>query len=165
MNSLHQQTGQRLSGKDITFDPWQRRLTGSDIRVEEQGIQFTAQKVSVVLNYRHWWGAWFGENVESLSGIELDDVSIAIDSELIAFPLPTYFQRLSINRGRLSITGIDQPLSFDQLTLVKEEEGRIRIYSDSRNGESWSFSGVYKISKGLLDGEIKAGRTAFVSAG
>ncbi|MGO0307940.1 DUF748 domain-containing protein [Endozoicomonas acroporae] len=155
LNSLHQQTGQRLPDKDITFDPWQRRLTGSDIRVEEQGIQFTAQKVSVVLNYRHWWGAWFGEDVESLSGIELDDVSIAIDPELIAFTLPTLFQRLSINRGRLFITGIDQPLSFDQLTLANEEEGRIRIYSDSRDGESWSFSGVYEVSKGLLDGEVR----------
>lgn len=155
LNSFYQQTGQRLPGKDVTFDPWQRRLTGSDIRVEEQGIQFTAQKVSVVLNYRHWWGPWFGENVESLSGIELDKVSIAIDPELIAFPLPKHFQRLSINRGSLSITGIDQPLSFDQLTLVKEGEGRIRIHSDNRDGENWSFSGVYEVSKGLLDGEVR----------
>ena len=155
LNNLDQQIGQRLPAKDITFDPWQRRLTASDIQLEEQGIQFTAQQASLVLNYRHWWGPWLGENIESFSAVELDNASVTIDPALIATPLPSGLQGLSINRGTLAITGIDQPLSFDQLTLKKEEEGRIGIDLANRDGASWSFSGVYEVSKGLLDGEAR----------
>ncbi|WP_257285087.1 hypothetical protein [Endozoicomonas sp. SESOKO1] len=155
LNSLNQQTGQRFLDKDITFDPWQRRLTVSDIQVEEKGIQLSAQQASLVLNYRHWWGPWLGEKVESISGVELDDASIAIDPALIAFPLPQNIDELSINRGSLAITGIDQLLAFDQLTLAKEEASKIGLLIESRHDGRWNFSGTYEAGKGLLEGEVR----------
>ncbi|WP_419535464.1 hypothetical protein [Endozoicomonas sp.] len=155
LTRLNQQTGQLFIDKDIAFDPWQRTLAVNDVEFEEQGIQLSAERLSFVLNYRHWWGPWVGESIESLSAIELDSANIAIDPDLIVFTLPNWFQVLSVNSGRLSVTGIAQSLGFDQLTLTKEDGNRLKIQLDSHSAENWNFAGSYQVSEGLLSGELQ----------
>ncbi|WP_419835598.1 hypothetical protein [Endozoicomonas atrinae] len=72
LTRLNQQTGQLFIDKEIAFDPWQRTLSVNEVEFQVQGIQLSAERLSFVLNYRHWWGPWLGENIESLSAIELD---------------------------------------------------------------------------------------------
>ena len=155
LTRLNQQTGQLFFDKDIAFDPWQRTLSVNDVEFEAQGIQLRAERLSFVLNYRHWWGPWLGENIESLSAIELDSANIAIDPNLTVFALPNWFQMLSINSGSLSLTGIAQPLGFDQLTLTKEDGNSLKIQLDDRNAGNWNFTGSYQVSEGLLIGELQ----------
>ncbi|WP_419835596.1 hypothetical protein [Endozoicomonas atrinae] len=62
---------------------------------------------------------------------------------------------LSVNSGSLSLTGIAQPLGFDQLTLTKEDGNRLKIQLDNRDAEHWRFSGSYQVSEGLLSGGLQ----------
>ncbi|WP_066014684.1 hypothetical protein [Endozoicomonas atrinae] len=155
LTRLNQQTGQLFIDKEIAFDPWQRTLSVNEVEFQVQGIQLSAERLSFVLNYRHWWGPWLGENIESLSAIELDSANIAIDPDLTVFALPNWFQMLSVNSGSLSLTGIAQPLGFDQLTLTKEDGNRLKIQLDNRDAEHWRFSGSYQVSEGLLSGGLQ----------
>ncbi|USE34519.1 hypothetical protein [Endozoicomonas sp. SCSIO W0465] len=155
LNSLNQQTGQRFLDKDVVFDPWQRTLSVNNVEFELQGVQISAERLRFVLKYQHWWEPWLGENSELLSAIELDRANIAIDPERLVSALPGWFRVLTVNRGSLSFTGIDQSLGFDQLTVAQADGSRLTIQLDNQNADNWSFSGSYQVSEGLLNGEVR----------
>ena len=146
ITSVNQQTGLRLADGQITFDLQERRLYVRDIDIEQPGIEISAQRASVVLDYLNWWSPWLGDDFQSLSDIKLEDASITIDPQQLS--VPEAFHSATIERGTLVIKGISQSVPFDQLRLL-ESEG-VQIHIDSV--ESWQFSGTYQ--QGLLSGEL-----------
>ncbi len=144
--SVNQQTGLRLADRQITFDLQERRLYVRDIDIEQPGIEISARRASVVLDYLNWWSPWFGDDFQSLSDIRLEDASITIDPQQLS--VPEAFHSVTIERGTLVIKGISQSVPFDQVRLL-ESEG-VQIHIDSV--ESWQFSGTYH--QGLLSGEL-----------
>ncbi len=149
--SLNRQTGLTFVDKSISFDPWQRRLSVDDIQFKENGIQISSEQLSFMLIYRHWWEPWLGEEAESLSAVELVSANIILDPDLMTFPLPDWFQELSIKGGNLSTTGIDNAFSFEQLTLNVAGDNKLDVHV---SGDAWDYSGTYETRQGLLVGEL-----------
>ena len=146
--SVNQQTGLRLADGQITFDLPERRLYVRDIDIGQPGIEISARRASVVLDYLNWWSPWFGDDFQSLSDIKLEDASITIDPPQLR--VPEAFHSATIERGTLAIKGISQSVPFDQLRLLGNQSGEVQIHIDSV--ESWQFSGTYH--QGLLSGEL-----------
>ena len=146
--SVNQQTGLRLADGQITFDLPERRLYVRDIDIEQPGIEISARRASVVLDYLNWWSPWFGDDFQSLSDTRLEDASITIDPRQLS--VPEAFTSVTVERGTLVIEGINQSVLFDQLRLLDNESGGVQIHIDSV--ESWQFSGTYH--QGLLSGEL-----------
>lgn len=155
--SLTRQTGLTFVDKTISFDPWQRRVSVHGIQFKEKGIQISSEQLSFILVYRHWWEPWLGEEAESLSVVELVDANITLDPDLITFSLPNWFQELSLTNGSIFVTGIDQPLSFEQLTLNVAGDNKLDVYmavGSFEKAEKLVFSGTYETNQGALAGEL-----------
>ena len=149
LTAVNQQTGLRLSNSQMTFDLPERRLSVRDIRIEHSGIVLSARRASVVLNYLNWWSPWLGDDVQSLSGIELEEADITIDPQHLVLSMPEWLRSATINRGTVAINGISQSVPFQQLRL--HNEGGLQVEFDPV--ESWQFSGTYH--QGLLSGELE----------
>ncbi|MFK0569986.1 hypothetical protein [Endozoicomonas sp.] len=149
--SLTRQTGLTFVDKTLSFDPWQRRLSVNDIQFKEKGVQLSSGQLNFILIYRHWWEPWLGKDAEALSAVELVGANVIVEPGQMTFPLPAWFQELSINDGTLSITGVVEAFSFEQLTLNVAGENKLDVHV---SGEVWNFSGTYKTSQGALAGEL-----------
>ena len=149
LTAVNQQTGLRLSNSQITFDLPERRLSVRDIHIEHSGIVLSARRASVVLNYPNWWSPWLGDDVQSLSDIELEGADITIDPQHLPLGMPEWFRSATIERGTVAINGISQSVPFQQLRL--RNEGGLQV--EFNPVESWQFSGTY--DQGLLSGELE----------
>ena len=150
---VNQQTGLRLTSRQITFDLPERRLYVRDIHIEQAGIVLSARRASVVLNYPNWWSPWLGDDFQSLSDIELEGTSITIDPRHLQLSMPDWFRSATIDRGTLAINGISQSVLFEQLRLHNDEQGVLQVEFDPV--EPWQFSGTYQLDRGLLSGELE----------
>jgi len=154
--SVSQQTGLRLTNKELTFDPQERRLYAKDIHIEQAGIVLSARRITMVLNYPSWWSPWLGDDFQSLSGIELEGANITIDPQRLQLSVPDWFQAVSVDRGTLTISGLSQSVLFEQLRVLNDGEGELQIHFES--AESWQFGGTYDPAQNRLSGELELDR-------
>ncbi len=150
--SVNQQTGLRLPGKKLIFDPKERRLYAKDILIEQPGIVVNARRITVVVNYADWWSLWLGDDFQALSDIELDGVSITVDPQRLKFRAPDWFQALTVFRGTLTIKNTGQPVLFEQLRVLNDEQRKLQLYFES--AQSWTFDGNYDPGQNQLSGEL-----------